>query len=270
MRPTIGFLLTLLALAATGSTAAQADASQGVASTGSDLGKEQRWRAQIVDSLMDGDAVDLQAGDVTFLGLYTAAEDDTGRGAVIVHGIGVHPNWPQVVYPLRTALPQHGWSTLSIQMPVLPNEATEADYAPLMDEVAPRLDAAIAFLKGHGSDKVAIIGHSLGATMAITYLAAHPNAVNAFIAIGTSTGASPVSKDNADRLSRIGIPTLDLFGQNDLEPVIASAPVRAKAAAVNPDYRQVQVPGADHFFDGHEDELDGIVEDWLNETVPAQ
>ena len=270
MRTTTGLLLTLLALAAAGGTTAQADASQGVAAADSDLGKEQRWRAQIVDSLMDGDAVDLQAGDVTFLGLYTAAEDDTGRGAVIAHGIGVHPNWPQVVYPLRTSLPQHGWSTLSIQMPVLPNEATEADYAPLMDEVAPRLDAAIAFLKAHGSGKIAIIGHSLGATMSIDYLAAHPNAVNAFIAIGTSNDASPLSKGNADRLARIGVPTLDLFGENDLEPVIASAPARAKAAAVNPGYRQVQVPGADHFFDGHDDALDGIVLDWLNEAVPAQ
>ncbi len=134
------------------------------AATASDLEKEARWRAQIVDALLDGEAVDLNAGDVTFLGIYTEAEEPTARAAIIAHGIGVHPDWPQVIQPLRTGLPQQGWSTLSIQMPVLPNEATTADYAPLFDEVAPRLDAAVAYLKGKGADRIAIIAHSLGAT----------------------------------------------------------------------------------------------------------
>ena len=46
-------------------------------------------------------------------------------------------------------------------MPVLPNEAEDADYGPLMDEVAPRLDAAIAYLHEQGVERVAIVAHSL-------------------------------------------------------------------------------------------------------------
>ena len=74
----------------------------------SDLDKEKRWADQIVDSLIDGEAEYLKAGDVEFLAIYTEAEEPTGRAALVLHGIGVHPNWSQVVYPLRTGLPSLG------------------------------------------------------------------------------------------------------------------------------------------------------------------
>ncbi|MGB5733740.1 MAG: DUF3530 family protein [Thiohalocapsa sp.] len=247
----------------------QAQSEPAATPDSSDLGKEQRWRDQIVDSLMDGDAVDLTANGLTFLGLYTEADEDTGRGAVIVHGIGVHPNWPQVVYPLRTGLPQQGWSTLSIQMPVLANEATDADYAPLMDEVAPRLDAAIAYLREQGAERVAIVAHSLGATMTSDYLASHPQAADAFVAVGLSSGGEHAGVDNAEMIGRIQRPILDMLGQNDLEAVVAGAPGRAEAAAGNAGYSQVQAAGADHFFDGQDDALVEIVSGWLDEAVPA-
>jgi len=248
---------------------AQAESKPTAMPDSSDLGKEQRWRDQIVDSLMDGDAVDLSADGLTFLGLYTGADEDTGRGAVIVHGIGVHPNWPQVVYPLRTGLPRHGWSTLSIQMPVLPNEAADADYAALMDEVAPRLDAAIAYLQAQGAERVAIVAHSLGATMSNDYLASHPGGAAAFVAIGLSSGGEHAGRDNTELMGRIEVPTLDLFGQDDLDAVVTGAPARAAAAAANEGYSQVQAAGADHFFDGQDSALVQIVSDWLNDVVPA-
>jgi pimeloyl-ACP methyl ester carboxylesterase len=237
---------------------------------GSDLAKEERWRSQIVDSLMDGDSVDLTADGVTFLGLFTEADEDTGRGAVIVHGIGVHPNWPQVVYPLRTALPAEGWSTLSVQMPVLPNEATDSDYAPLMGAAAPRLDAAVAYLKEQGAERVVIIAHSLGATMANGYVAETPDAVDAYVAVGMSSGAVHAGQDNNALVGKISVPMLDLFGENDLDSVVGAAPGRAEVGRANEGYHQVQVPGADHFFDGHEDALVETVTDFLNGTVPAQ
>ena len=205
---------------------------------------------------------------MTFLGLYTEADEDPGRGPVIVHGIGVHPNWPQVVYPLRTGLPQRGWSTLSIQMPVLPNEASDTDYGPLMDEVAPRLDAAIAYLNEQGVKQVAIVAHSLGATMANDYLASHPRAAAAFVAIGLSSGAEHAGRDNAKLIGDIQVPTLDLFGQNDLDAVISGAKDRADAASANTGYSQVQAADADHFFDGQEAALVEIVADWLEQAVP--
>ena len=259
-------LASTLMLALIGVPAAASEAS---APQGPDLAKETRWRSQIVDSLMDGEAVDLTAEGVTFLGLYTEADEETGRGAIIVHGIGVHPNWPQVVYPLRTALPADGWSTLSVQMPVLPNEAADKDYAPLMAAVAPRLDAAVAYLKAHGAERVAIIAHSLGATMANTYIAENPRAIDAYVAVGMSSGGTHAGQDNNALVGKITTPMLDLFGENDLESVVSAAPARAEAGSVNSGYHQAQVPGADHFFDGHEEALVDTVTKWLDQTVPA-
>ena len=264
---TVAALIFALLILPTAGTRAQTETA--AMPDSSDLGKEQRWRDQIVDSLMDGDAVDLNANGLTILGLYTEADEDTGRGALIVHGIGVHPNWQQVVYPLRTGLPQQGWSTLSIQMPVLPNEAADADYGPLMDEVAPRLDAAITYLHEQGAERVAIVAHSLGATMANDYLATHPRAVAAFVAVGLSSGGEHAGRDNAELIGRVQVPTLDLFGQNDLDAVVSGASERAEAASANAGYSQVQVPGANHFFDGKDKALVEIVADWLNEAVPA-
>ncbi|MCF7993100.1 MAG: alpha/beta hydrolase family protein [Thiohalocapsa sp.] len=263
-------LLALVSTLTLAAIPASAAASEDAAAAGSDLAKEARWRAQIVDSLMDGDAVDLTADGVTFLGLYTEADEDTGRAAVIVHGIGVHPNWPQVVYPLRTALPGAGWSTLSVQMPVLPNEAADSDYAPLMADAAPRLDAAVAYLQEQGAERVAIIAHSLGASMANAYVAEHADAVDAYVAVGMSSGESHAGQDNNALVGKIAVPVLDLFGENDLDAVIGGAPARAESGgAGNSGYHQVQVPGADHFFDGHEDALTETVVEWLDETIAA-
>ena len=231
----------------------------------SDLEKEARWRAQIVDSLMDGEVVDLKVGEHEVLALYTPADDAEGRAAIVVHGIGVHPDWPQVVYPLRTRLPTAGWSTLSVQMPILPNEAESEAYAPLFDEVAPRLDAAIAYLKDQGYSDIVIIAHSLGASMASHYLAQHPEAVSGFVAIGLSGGAADPRMNSLETLKGVKVPTLDLYGQNDLEAVVTTHAERAAAAAGNPGYSQAQVPGADHFFDGEEDGLVETVEAWLAE-----
>jgi hypothetical protein len=69
-------LATTLALALIG--APLVAAADDAAPQGPDLAKEERWRSQIVDSLMDGDAVDLTADGVTFLGLYTEADEGTG------------------------------------------------------------------------------------------------------------------------------------------------------------------------------------------------
>ena len=245
------------------------------AATGSDLEKEARWRAQIVDALMDGEAVDLVAGGQTFLGLYTEAETADGepsqRAAIIVHGIGVHPDWPQVIHPIRVGLPAQGWSTLSIQMPILGNEAESSDYLPLMDAVAPRMDAALAFLKERGVEQIVVIAHSLGATMSGDYLADHPDAADAYVAIGMSGGAPEARLDNVRTVARIQLPMLDLYGQNDLPAVVETAAGRVEAAqaAGNAGYHQTQVPDADHFFEGQDEALIEVIDQWLDQTLPA-
>ena len=43
-------------------------------------------------------------------------------GVLILHDNQQHGHWPDIVAPLREYLPQHGWSTLSIELPDTPAE----------------------------------------------------------------------------------------------------------------------------------------------------
>ena len=237
------------------------------AKAASDLAKEQRWREQIVDALLVGEAVELKAGDTPFLGIFAEASDGpTGRAVILAHGIGVHPDWPDIINPLRSELPDHGWSTLSIQMPILPNEAKMEDYAPLFDEVGPRINAAVQYLREQGNQTIVLIGHSLGAMMAASYLSGDgQQQVQGFIAIGLSVTEANDAMNSALALGKIRIPVLDLYGSRDLETVLSSAREREKAArkAGNADYRQLEIEGADHFFVGMGDTLTRHVYGWL-------
>ena len=240
-----------------------------VAATNSDTGKEARWAEQVIDGLLDGDEVWLV--DDTgheFLGILTEAEADSRRSVILLHGIGVHPNWPDVIYPLRQGLLEQGITTLSLQMPILANDAEEIDYVPLLAEVPGRINAALKFLKDNGYSDVTLVGHSLGALMAVFYLSrSDDTAVSSLVIIGM--GAGPVDNQNIKALETIKMPVLDLYGSEDLEQVLNSVELRRAAGATGPGsrYRQTRVEGAGHFFQEYEDALLQNVYEWI-ETQP--
>ena len=60
--------------------------STGVSAT--DLNKEKRWAEQVVDAIMDGEAIWLDDGSSQFLGVYTESEEDSDRAVIIMHGTG--------------------------------------------------------------------------------------------------------------------------------------------------------------------------------------
>ncbi len=222
----------------------------------SDLAKEKRWADQFVDALVDGEAVTLNDGSNDFLAIHTEAETPKPLGILVLHGIGVHPDWPQVVQPLRVGLAEHGWTTISLQLPILANEAGGKEYIPLMGEVAPRLRAGIAYLKAGGSRQIAIVAHSMGTLMAAYALANGEVSVTGFAAIGMNRNTVPY-------LGKINIPLLDYYGSEDLDLVVGSADARKEASAGNPGYTQRVLPDADHFFNDREEDLVEQVANWL-------
>ena len=239
-------------------------------SMASDIAKEKRWAEQIRDNLLDGEFIWLSADGQKekFLGIYTPESAKVAQGgAIILHGMGAHPDWPDIIFPLRTQLPEYGWSTLSIQMPVLDNDASFIDYAPLFDEVAPRIDAAIALFKSKGINNIVLISHSLGAIMGAYYLANHTKTdIRAFVGIGMSWSRNEKRMNTPQLLAKIKIPIFDLYGEQDLFPVLDSVERRANAAeqAGNKYYYQLRVSGADHFFRDREETLVKRVGGWLN------
>jgi len=224
----------------------------------SDYAKEGRWAEQIEQGLMDGEMLYLKDGEHEFLALETVAANADETAVIVLHGIGAHPDWPDIIYPLRVNLPESGWTTLSLQLPILANEAEGKDYAPLMKDVPARINAGISHLTEAGYKKIYIIAHSMGAEMSSYYLAQGnvPDTVKGYIGIGMNV-------NNPDYLTKISIPVMDLYGSEDLEGVMKSAKARADASASNKQFSQVKVEGANHFFNGKDEEMMEIVMEWI-------
>ena len=243
-------------------------------SNASDLAKEKRWADQIVDSLMIGEAVWLEDGKTRFLGLFTDSATNKTQGAlIVVHGIGVHPNWPDVVLPIRSEMPEHDWATLSIQMPILENGKTSSDYVPLLKEVNGRFNAAVNFLKKKNIQNIVIVAHSLGSTMTNHYLIAKPSPlIRGYIAISSPSQPTPKELDNVKNISKIkNIPVLDIYGDLDLDSVTRFAKARKLAGTkANKRYKQLLIKGADHFYQSTGTQLIKQIRLWLLKNAPGQ
>jgi predicted esterase len=234
-------------------------------SMASDLAKEKRWADQIVDSLIDGEAVWLKADNHEFLSIFTESAEESKRGMIVVHGTGVHPDWDQVVKPIRVEMTNHGWNTLSIQMPILRNEAEHEEYVPLYPEVPARMKAAEEFLLQKGITDIVIVAHSQGAAMSSYYLSRNPSKARAFVAIGMGATQKESDINTANSLKAINIPVLDMYGSEDLESVLSTIELRKQSAAHNPAYQQHMTQGAGHFWDGKEKDLLHTVNQWVEQ-----
>ncbi len=229
----------------------------------SDTDKETRWAEQIVDFLIDGEAEWLTAEGREFLSIYTEADDESNKAIIVVHGIGVHPDWAQVIKPIRVEMASLGWNTLSIQMPILHNEATYEEYLPTYPGVPPRFRAAEAYLRELGMEEIVIVAHSHGATQTSYYLSRNDHGIKAFVAVGMQATQKDDHINSAKSLETINIPVLDLYGSKDLEGVLETADLRQQSSKHNPAYQQMITEGAGHFYDGYEAELIEAVNDWL-------
>ena len=73
-------------------------------SAASDLAREQRIAAEIEEGILVGEPVMLQAGGSEFFAIYAEEESSYVKGAaIILHGRGAHPDWTEVIQPLRSA-----------------------------------------------------------------------------------------------------------------------------------------------------------------------
>lgn len=60
----------------------------------------------------------LTALDEEVLALFLPENQAQARGAVLIlHEEDAHPDWPAVVNPVRTLLPNYGWATMTVAIP---------------------------------------------------------------------------------------------------------------------------------------------------------
>jgi hypothetical protein len=221
-----------------------------------DYAREARLAQEIVPAIVVGDAVYLAtARQPRVLALYTDATSPAivKAAVIVVHGVGVHPDWG-LINGLRTRLAEAGMSTLSVQMPVLSADAPREQYATLFPEANERLAAAVAYLRARGIERMAIVSHSMGASMADAYLSS--------VSAVKLAAWVPVGMLNAFG-SHPAMPVLDVIAERDFAQVLDVAPKRAATRPRDACSKQVVIAGTDHYMDNRQKELVAVIAPFL-------
>jgi hypothetical protein len=214
-----------------------------------DFERELRWRNDVVPSLVVGDAIDLDVSGKKVLALLTKGKSDL-PAIVLVHGVGVHPDHG-IIGILRSNLSDLGYTTLSVQMPVLSKETTDpAQYAAVFSHSTARIAAASQYLAKEklNTTGMVLLSHSMGSWMSNVYLqdaAQVPFAAWVCLSITGRIGSTGEHR----------LPILDIQGENDLEVVRKGSWLRAIKVMGHPGSKRFEVAGANHFYEKHEAQL---------------
>ncbi len=222
-----------------------------------DHAREDRWAQEVVPALVVGDAVWLATPTrPKVLAILTEPAGTAKGGVIVIHGLGVHPDFG-FTSGVRTYLADAGYTTLSVQMPVLAATASRDDYRITVPGAGERIAAAIAYLRAKGVREIAIVAHSIGATMVDAYLA-RPDAatIGAWVPVGMLTDFSVAPKE----------PVLDVIAENELPQVVALAPARARRIPKDSCSRQLTIAGTDHYFDNRQKELAATIAAFLDQA----
>lgn len=224
--------------------------------------------AKLEASSVPGKVVWLEGPDHKTLAIFQPTTAPQPQGAVIlVPDSGMTPDGESVIGPLRRKLTGFGWSTLALNVPAIFDSTAKVDSAALIKATQAALAAAEKFLAEKNLKPVIVIGIGLGATASAASINGQPAGL---ILISPQTGA----KDDAafylpQTLSKLTLPILDVYGQRDAQPVLASAAERAAAkklpaaGSTSSNYQQIMIPTADHNFSGQENLLAKRIVGWL-------
>jgi dienelactone hydrolase len=239
-----------------------------------DRERELQVSEKLEEELKDGEIMWLDANGEKFQAILKKHTSDLTIGAaIILHGMSAHADWPQTISPIRRALPEYGWTTLSIQLPVIAAENQIEDYGKTLDRSVERIEAAINALHELKFRNIVAIGHSFGAVSALSYFAkADGRRIVALVAIGLQDYAfvkPPI--DIFGLIEKSNIPFLDIYGSRDYKKATDQAADRRLAAKKggNRDYIQVEIEGADHYFTKLEGVMIKRVRGWMQKAAPG-
>ncbi len=232
----------------------------------SDLEREKRLEEQTLAALFTGEPVYLSTPEREFLALETESEGDTKGAVVLLHGRGYGPDSEIVVGPLREALAEDGWHTLSVQMPVLEKGAKYYDYIEVFPDARLRISAALAHLQASGISPVIMIAHSCGVHMSMDWLRQNgDDQLDAYIGLGMGATDYKQPMLSPFPFAQMSIPVLDVYGDADYPAVVSKADERLQQFKhTSEKSRQVVIEQANHEFADHTDALIDTVSKWLD------
>lgn len=226
------------------------------------------------DARLKNDVGWLDVGQEKVLYLHKPAAGAVQRGTVILlHDRQAHADWPQVIRPLRELLPEHGWATLSLQ---LPPPAAIDQTAQYESAVGARITAAANWIAQGGDKPIVLLGVGTGATTGAWYLNNTPkNSIWGLVAVSARPLPPQSLQDTGALLGAVDKPVLDVFAERDHPRVLAGAEQRRPLAAQKPAgtgresgkrparYRQMLIEGADADYAGQAEALTKRIRGWM-------
>ncbi|SHE20956.1 DUF3530 family protein [methanotrophic endosymbiont of Bathymodiolus puteoserpentis (Logatchev)] len=209
-----------------------------------DAAREAQYAREISAGNARDEVIWLGEPNKRFLVLYRESEKSGFKGtAILLHHMGGHPDSDPLIYTLRRELAKHNWATFALQMPLREIGAPAVDYYSLFPEAKQRINEATRHLADHGAESIVLIGHQLGALMALYAQANEPMPeIKALVTIGLN--APETDNKNAqtfELIKQLRIPFYDIYGEQDAEDVVYSARERRISARNNKQYRQFQL-----------------------------
>lgn len=206
------------------------------------------------NALRADEAIELSSTTERFVGLQIEQRLATPQGGLLIlHDNGQTADWPYLLQQVRTYMPDVGWTTLAIDLPI-PSDMS-LGIMPLDDEeliladnnqeaqdnrVLERIAAGIAMLNNNGLFNIVILGYGEGAYWGSRYLAERLTEEEK-IGYGLILYEPTLQRDElADYVAELQISTLDLY-MNNSDYAHRQAKNRKAAAmrAEHPDYLQI-------------------------------
>lgn len=238
-----------------------------------DLLREQKIVEDMAPRTDVNEMVWLESSGAKFQALYReAVPKDTHGGVILLHDLDASPDAADILRPLRKRLPDRGWDSLSLQVPVREAGAALQDYFALLPEAVERIKAGIAYLQSKNIARITLIGHHAGALMTLRYLAeTSDRTVNAAILIDLPLAEhSEQEQATLADLAKSKLPLLEILSSREQALTSESAQKRKRAMKNNPGYRQTVIADPEARFSDVEDLLTNRIHGWLMRLPPPE
>ncbi|NVK74708.1 MAG: alpha/beta hydrolase family protein [Oceanospirillaceae bacterium] len=167
----------------------------------------------------------LEANGESFLTLYRPSLTSSTQGCIILlHSDNEHPDWPDAIGPLRDAMPEHSWCTVSIEVPDIIKRAKPVKApSPTADDTQPlnelpnqpmvfaRIQATINKAQEEGVSQFTLLGYGTGASYALGFLSANKDAAEALVLIDIKSPPNLSDYEVAQQIRQVAQPILDYY-----------------------------------------------------------
>jgi hypothetical protein len=216
------------------------------------------------NALQGEQVIELQTSTERFIALWLEQRTSNPEGGILIlHDSGQTPDWPFLLKQIRTYLPDTGWSTLAIDLPlpsrdaigVLPvsddNTQTQSDVTPESHatRVLDRIASGIAQLNNENLFNIAVLGFGDGAYWGSRYLAERLSEEEEEGYALILYEPSPMADELPGFISQLTSPTLDVY-MNDSSYAHLQAKNRKAAAmrAKHENYLQIHDASRHGFY----------------------